>query len=415
MMMLPSKNRLYQGALVLLFSALLGGCSWSWLPWVDAPEKDLTKPAKLVDFKAEVKLTREWRASIGEGLGKKYLRLRPALLADRIIAADGYGEVEARDRFSGKRLWRTQTHKLDAGFFSALNFLDRRDPSFVAGGVGIASGLVLLGTTLGEVVALDAGDGAERWRTALGSEVLSVPSASRDSAFVQTIDGRLVALSIETGEEQWSFDNQVPILTLRGTSSPIFADNIVYTGFANGEVAALRAETGEPLWEHRVMLPEGRSELERMVDVDAAPLVSGANVYVGAFQGRVKSLSRRDGRPLWEHEISTFLDLATGYGQVYVVDDKDVISAIDQSTGEVTWTQEDFQRRKLSAPIAFSNYLAFGDDAGYLHVIAQRDGRHLGRRKLDGDGIRSGMVYSDSTLYVLGNSGSLHALQIELN
>ena len=414
-MKLRPNNRAYQSALVLLLSALLGACSWTWLPWVDSPEKDLTKPSKLVDFKPEIKLKRDWRATIGEGLGKKYLRLRPAVLADRIIAADGYGAVEARDRFSGKRIWRTQTHDLDSGFFSALNFLDRRDPSFVAGGVGIASGLVLLGNTFGEVVALDAADGSERWRASLGSEVLSVPSASRDSVFAQTIDGRLVALSIESGEERWSFDNQVPILTLRGTSSPIFADNIVYTGFANGEVAALRAENGELLWEHRVMLPEGRSELDRMVDVDAAPLINGANVYVGAFQGRVKSLSRRDGRPLWEHEISTFLDLADGLGQIYVVDDDDVISAIDQGSGEVNWTQTDFQRRKLSAPIAFSNYIAVGDDEGYVHIIAQRDGRHLGRRKLDGKGIRSGMVYSDSTLYVLGNSGSLHALQIELN
>ena len=162
------------------------------------------------------------------------------------------------------------------------------------------------------------------------------------------------------------------------------------------------------------MLPEGRSELERMVDVDTTPLVSGAAIYVGAYQGRVKSLSRRDGRARWELEISTYLDLAEGYGQIYAVDDEDVITAIDSQTGEVVWTQEDFKRRKLNSPVAFSNYLAVGDDEGYLHIIAQRDGRHLGRRKLDGDGIRSAMVLADTTLYVLGNSGSLHALQIEL-
>ncbi len=162
------------------------------------------------------------------------------------------------------------------------------------------------------------------------------------------------------------------------------------------------------------MLPEGRSELERMVDVDSRPLVSGGTVYAAAYQGRVKSLSRRDGRQLWEHDISTFLDLAEGYGQVYVIDDEDVVHAIDQSTGEIVWVQESFKYRQLTSPTAFSNYIVFGDEQGYLHVIAQRDGRLLGRRKIDGDGIRSSIGVADGTLFVLGNSGRLNAIDIEL-
>ena len=162
------------------------------------------------------------------------------------------------------------------------------------------------------------------------------------------------------------------------------------------------------------MLPEGRSELERMVDVDTKPLLLGGVVYIGSYHGLVKALSVREGRPLWEQEISTYLDLAEGYGQVYAIDEEDIISAIDQQSGEVIWVQDDFKRRQLSAPVAFSNYVAVGDADGYLHIIVQRDGRHLGRRKLDGNGIRTVGVVADTTLFVLGNSGSLHALEIEL-
>ena len=409
---------LIRSAILMSCAFILAGCSWfTWLPWVDAKDdkKDLTKPVKLEKFDAELSVKRDWRVSIGQGLGKKYLKLAPAILADQIFAADGYGHVEAHNRFTGKRLWRVKTHDLKEGFISKINFIDRRDPSFIAGGVGVGAGLVFLGTTFGEVVALNANDGSPAWRANLGSEVLSVPSADDGLVFAQTIDGRLVALDDASGEVRWTYDNQVPILTLRGTSSPVVADDIVYAGFANGKVIALRAENGEPIWEHRVMLPEGRSELDRMVDVDARALVSGPVVFAGAFQGRVKAISRRDGRPLWEQDISTFNDLAEGYGQVYVVDDEDVISAIDKQTGEVAWQQASFKRRKLSAPIAFSNYLVVGDDEGYLHVLAQRDGRIMGRRKLDGDGLRSGMQYADSTLFVLGNSGSLFALNLELD
>ncbi len=413
---LTAMHNASRGLMVMLLSLALGGCSWfSWLPWVgDDDKEDLTKPAELVDFKPEIKLERDWRAGIGEGLGKKYLRLTPALVADRVLVADGYGHVEARDRFSGKRVWQGEVGRLDRGIFSSFNIMDRTDRSFVSGGVGAGGGLVLFGTTDGEVVALSAADGTEQWRTRLGSEVVAAPSAGAGLVYAQTIDGRVVGLSQEDGSLIWSYDNQVPILTLRGTSSPAFSGDIVFTGSASGKVTALRASNGEPIWEHRVMLPEGRSELERLVDVDSTPLIRGGVAFVGAYQGRVKALSLRDGRPRWELEISTFLDLTEGYGQVYAIDDEDVITAIDQQSGEVAWTQEDFKRRGLSAPTAFSNYLVFGDEEGYLHVIAQRDGRHLGRRKLDGDGIRSGIVVADGTLYVLGNSGSLHALTVEL-
>ncbi len=413
---MTSAGNLSRWTLMTLGSLMLAGCSWfSWLPWVGDDEKeDKTKPAELVKFAAEINLDRQWRASIGEGLGKKYLRLTPVVVADRVIAADGYGKLEARNRFTGKRLWRSEIDSLESGWFSGFNFLDRRDPSFLAGGVGAGDGIALLGTTEGYVVAVDVASGSEQWRTNLGSEILSTPTVADDLVFAQSIDGRLVGLDRDSGEVLWTYDNQLPILTLRGTSSPVVADGIVYAGFANGKLVALRASSGEPIWEHRVMLPEGRSELERMVDVDTKPLLVGGAVYIGAYQGRVKSLSRRDGRALWEQEISTFLDLAEGYSQVYSVDEEDVITAIDQQTGDVVWVQEDFKRRQLSSPVAFSNYLAVGDAEGYLHVIAQRDGRHLGRRKLDGDGIRTVGVVADTMLYVLGNSGGLHALEIEL-
>jgi len=401
---------------LVLCSLLLAGCSWfTWLPWVDGDEEvDPSEPAELVDFDAEIDIKRLWKGGIGQGLGKKYLRLTPVIVAERIIAADAYGLVEARDRFSGKLIWRTEIGSVDGGWFSSFDILDRRDPSFVTGGVGVGGGRVFLGTTEGEVIALDVADGAEIWRADLKSEVLAAPTAARELVFAQTIDGRLVAMDLDSGESKWFYDNQLPILTLRGTSAPVVENDIVYTGFANGKVLALRAENGEPIWEHRVMLPEGRSELDRMVDVDTTPLLSGANVFVGAYQGRVKALSRRDGRPRWEQEISTYLNLSTGYSQVYTIDEGDVITALNADSGEVVWVQEDFKNRRLSSPIAFSNYLAFGDEEGYLHVIAQRDGRHLARRKIDRKGVRSGLIVADGTLFVMGNSGSLQALNLEL-
>ncbi|MEQ8483332.1 MAG: outer membrane protein assembly factor BamB [Pseudomonadales bacterium] len=396
---------------------LISGCSWfSWLPFVGGKddEKARLEPAKLQKIDETVKVRRVWSTGVGSGLGKKFLRLEPAVAGDRVFAADGYGLVEAHNRFDGKRIWRTRIGDNPRGFFSWLNFVNRRDPAYVSGGVGAALGMVLLGTTRGEVVALSAADGDEVWRVNVGSEVLAPPAGGSGLVFVQTIDGRLLALERDDGRVRWSFDNQVPVLTLRGTATPVHSGGVVYAGFANGAVAAVRAENGQPLWQHQVMLPEGRSELDRMVDVDSTPLLSGGVLYVVSYQGRLAALRANDGSLLWERDMSSYLDLAEGYGQVYVVDGEDHVRAIDQRSAEPVWQQEGLFRRRLSSPVAFSNYLVVADDEGYLHVLAQSDGRFLGRRRVDRKGVRSRPVPGGEMFYVLGNSGSLQALSIEL-
>jgi len=409
-----TRNLALAGACLLL----LGGCSWfSWLPWVDGDKKkneEALKPAKLTKYEAEVNIKRLWKAGVGDGLGRKYLRLRPAILADQIYAADGYGRLEAFNRFSGKRSWRIKMPSEQGGFFGSLNFLDRTDPSFISGGVGAGGGMVFLGTTNGELVAFSAAEGDEVWRQTVDGEVLAPPVAGEGLVFVQTIDGSLMALELASGDVRWQVDNQVPVLTLRGTATPVYNGGVIYAGFANGNVIAVRAENGEPIWEHRVMLPEGRSELDRMVDVDSTPLVDGPFVYVVAYQGNIRGLRREDGNPLWEMEMSSFLDLDEGYGNTYVVDENDTIVAIDRQTAEEAWRQDALARRKLSSPVVFSNYVAVTDDDGYLHIVAQSDGRLLGRRKLDGKGVRSRMVYADGILYAMGNSGSLQALEVNV-
>ena len=159
------------------------------------------------------------------------------------------------------------------------------------------------------------------------------------------------------------------------------------------------------------MLPEGRSELGRMVDVDGSPLVLGGIVYAVSFQGRLRAFRATDGAILWEFEMSSFLDLAEGYGQIYVVSDEDVISAIERSDAALVWRQEGLRNRRLTSPVAFGNYVVVGDSDGYLHVLAQSDGRFVARRKV-GDGLRSGMIVADSVIYLLTNDGRLNALEI---
>ena len=333
------------------------------------------------------------------------------MVSDRIFAADGYGEVMALDRQSGRRLWSARIGRPDAR--PIFKIWDRRDPSFVTGGVGAGDGIVMLGTMRGDVIALDADDGSERWRTQASSEILAPPAVGDGVVVAQTNDGRLMALEAADGSVRWTYDNQVPLLTLRGTATPVLAGGLVFAGFGDGRVSAISTESGAPVWEHRIVLPQGRTELERLVDVDGSPILvpgRGALFAVG-YQGALKALGIQDGRVLWELPASSYLDLAQGYGQVYYVTDDDIVTAVAQGTADVVWEQDGLRNRKLTSPMAFSNYVLVGDDAGYLHVLAQSDGRFLARRRMSG-GLRAPMVEADGVVYVLANDGNLAALQI---
>ena len=400
----------------LLACLLLGGCKFfSFLPWVDTPqekqEEDKDKPAELVDFEAEAQFDRLWRTKVGRGLGRKYVRLTPAVLADRLYVADAYGHVAALDRFSGKKIWSATIGEPDDGPF--YEFWDRRDPSFVTGGVSAGHGRILLGTVRGEVIALDAGDGAELWRTDISSEVLSRPVAGSKVVVVQTADGRLVALEAADGTQRWVFDSQIPLLTLRGTATPLLEGGLVFAGFSDGNVIAVNEANGAPIWKQRIMLPQGRTELDRMVDVDSTPLLGANNLlYAASFQGRLKALRPRDGNMVWEIEASTYLDLAEGYGHVYWVAADDIVAATSQTSGVAVWEQEGLRNRRLTSPLAFGNHLLVGDDDGYLHALAQSDGRFLARRKLS-DSLRSPLLHVDGVIYALANDGNVEALTIK--
>ena len=375
----------------------------------DAKTPDLDDPATLVDFDPEIVVERVWSKTIGRGLGRKYVEMTPAILADRIYVADAYGLVLALNRFSGDVIWRAEVGHPDRRNW--LDISNRSDPSFVSGGIGVGAGKVFVGTVRGELIALDVGDGTELWRETLTSEILAPAIAENGVVVVQTADGKMYALESDSGDTRWVYDTQDPIVSLRGTATPVLSEGYAYAGFANGMLAAVEIERGLPLWEQRLTIPEGTSELERINDVDGRPLVLGQVVYAANHQGAMQARRRSDGYMLWETEDPSFHALAEGLDLVFVVRDDDVVVAAKQQSGDEAWKQESFYKRVLTDPLAYHNYVVVGDEEGILHVIAQSDGRLLGRHKV-GSSIRSPMVEADGIFYVLSNRGKLEALRI---
>ncbi|WP_339487496.1 outer membrane protein assembly factor BamB [Pseudomonas sp. EL_65y_Pfl2_R95] len=374
--------------IALLSLALLAvGCS--------SNSKKELPPAELPDFTAEVELDEQWDRSIGDGQGETFNMLQPAIEGEKIIAADVTGVVIAMDRMTGDVIWKD----------------DLELP--VSGAVGAGYGLVLLGTEKGEIIALDSTNGEEKWRARVNSEVLAAPATNGDIVLVQTQDDRLVAFDADTGNQRWSFDNTPAVLTLRGTSAPLLTNKLAVAALSSGKVIALDAQRGIPVWEQRVAVPQGRSELDRVVDIDGGLLLSGGKLYVVSYQGRVASLDLESGRVLWQREASSSVGVAQGFGTVYVCLANGTVEGIDERSSSALWSNDALARRQLSAPEVFSSYIAFGDFEGYLHLISQVDGRFVGREHVDSDGLRARPLVDGDWLYAFGNSGKLVAYTIK--
>ncbi|KIL04586.1 dehydrogenase [Stutzerimonas stutzeri] len=352
------------------------------------------EPAELVKFDAEIQLDKVWSRSIGDGQGDTYNLLVPAVYGEQIYAADVDGLVVSMDRTTGKVNWKQD---LDVS---------------ISGAVGAGYGLVLVGTLSGDVIALDVSTGEERWRSKVSSEVLSAPAINGDIVLVQTQDDRLIALEMDNGAQRWSYESAPAVLTLRGTGAPLLTNQLAIAGLSTGKVIALDTRRGLPVWEQRVAIPQGRSELERVVDIDGGLLLSGGTLYVGTYQGRAAALDVESGRVLWQRDASTYSGVALGYGSVYLSLADGTVESVDERSTTALWRNESLARRQLSAPAVFSSYVVVGDKEGYIHLLSQVDGRFVARERIDSNGVRARPVVDGDWLYVYGNGGKLVAMTI---
>jgi outer membrane protein assembly factor BamB len=352
------------------------------------------QPRELTRIQEEFSLRRVWSVNVGDGQGKHYNRLTPAIDGDNLFAASADGTLVAVNKNTGSVRWRLRT----------------RLP--ISGGVGAASGMVLVGTLDARVVAFDQSTGEQLWSTRVSSEVLSAPQTDGRRVVVQTIDGRLIALDPQTGVQRWIYESTVPALSLRGTSKPLISGNTVVAGFANGVVAAIDANNGFLQWEERVAIPQGRYDIERIIDIDGDLTVSGGVVYVASYQGNLMGLDLQSGRIVWGMPGSSYNSLALGLGNIYWVDGFSHIKAVQNNTERTVWETDALRLRRVGSPVTFNNFLAVGDFEGYVHVLSQVDGRFVSRSRVDRAGIRANILAEGSTLYVFGDGGRLTALRL---
>ena len=372
--------------LLALFAALtLSACG------LFGDDDEELKPAELIDFEAKIKIKRAWKTKIGKDAEFLRVALRPMGDGNRIYAASVNGNVVALDPESGKQVWRS---KLGMGLSS---------------GPGVGEGLVVVVGADGYVVALSADDGAELWRAYISGESLATPLVHEQWVVVQAVDNKLTALSVFDGAERWTIEQSTPALTMRGSTSPLQVGQSVVTGFDNGRVMAINLSSGDVEWDSMLAPPSGRSDLDRLSDIDGAIAVVGQDLYASGYQGRIASLAAESGQVLWAREISSYEGVSADWNNVYSTLDNGELVALNRRSGAEIWRQNALLRREPTLPMSFRTTVAVGDLDGYLHFFSNVDGEPVARVRAAKSAIVSTPVVMADRLFVQSDDGSVSA------
>lgn len=328
-------------------------------------------------------------------LGGQFSRLQVAAHRDAVFVSDRHGRVQALSPEDGAPIWRQD--------------LDVR----ASAGPGVTSDLVLIGTLDAEVIALSRADGSERWRSPVSSEVMAVPVGAGQIVIARTVDGRIYGLNADTGETIWQFERTVPSLTLRGLSTPALLAGRVFAGLDNGRMVGLEGLTGVVAWEQLISAPAGRTELERIADIDAAITHAGTDLFVASAGGEVAAIDGETGQILWRRAVTTTHNMAVVDDKLIVSDRDGVVWALDARTGSAEWKQEDLLYRGTTAPAAVEGRIVVGDAQGYLHWLDPASGAFVGRHRFGRGGFQGEPIAVDGQLVVQRRDGRIGLLALE--
>ena len=381
-------TRIGRYLLALSAAVLLAGCG------LFGDDDEELEPAELIDFETKVPVKRLWSTRIGGDAEFLRVALRPVGDGNRIYAASINGNVVALDPENGKQVWR---NKLDIGLSS---------------GPGVGEGLVVVVATDGFVIALSADDGTERWRAYISGESLATPLVYDEWVVVQTVDNKLTALSIFDGTERWSLEQSTPALTMRGSTSPLNVGQNVVTGFDNGRVMAINLESGDIEWDSMLAPPSGRSDLDRLSDIDGDIAVVGQDLYASGYQGRIASLAAESGQVLWARELSTYAGVSADWNNVYSTLQNGELIALNRRSGTELWRQSALLRREPTVPVSFRMTVVVGDLDGYLHFFSNVDGEPAARVRAGKSAIVSTPLVMADRLFVQSDDGKVSAWYI---
>lgn len=385
---------------ILLLSSSLFACSSN-------DDEDLsTKVAELSDLENAFDVEVLWGRSVGDGVGDYFSRIKPIVAYNKVYSASRMGDVVAFDKESGKKVWSADLGDIN----DERSFWDNRVSALVAGGPIAGLDKIFLGTENGDIFALDAATGELVWQAKIKGEIITPPAIDAGILVVNSASGLMKAFDANTGEELWKVEQDVPALTLRGISTPVIASGGVLVGSGKGEVGVYILEKGQAGWTTEVGEATGSTELERVIDVDSAPVVFGDKIYAISARGNLVAIELQSGRILWKRQYSSYRQIAVYRNDIFITNTSGHVYALNRVNGIERWSNLELTNRGVTGPVVVNKYVVVGDFEGYLHWLDQETGEIVSRYNVDSSGIHSTPTVVNEVMYSQSRDGDLQAI-----
>lgn len=387
--------------LAVLLSASLFSCSST-----DEDEDPATIVAELTDISPAFEAKVLWEESVGDGVDDFFSRIKPIVAYNKVFSAGREGDVVAFDVVTGKKIWQADLSDIN----NERSFWDSRVSALIAGGPVAGLNKIFLGTESGKVFALDAETGELVWQANIKGEVITPPAIDSGILVVNSASGVMMAFNADTGEVLWEVEQDVPALTLRGVSAPVIASGGVLLGTGKGDVSVYILEEGQQGWTTEIGEASGSTELERVIDVDSAPVVFGDKLYAISSRGNLAAIELKSGRILWKRQYSSYRQISVYRNDIYITNTRGHVYALNRLNGIERWSNLSLNNRGVTGPVVVDEYVVVGDFEGYLHWLNQETGEIVARHEVDGSGIHSTPTVVDGVIYTQSRDGDLQAI-----
>jgi outer membrane protein assembly factor BamB len=278
--------------------------------------------------------------------------------------------------------------------------------------------LVYVGTYNGQVYALTSDRGVERWvypRTGSIGAIVGTPVVVNDTIYVSSSDSTVYALDTTYGDPKPQ--GEYEILDEKGQrherlwTSPVVHDGIVYVSTLDGYIYGLSIETGEQEWSFK-------SE----AGFASAPVIYEDTIFLGSFDRYLYAIKIGSNVSMWKFPGEAaagnwfWASPIVSEGIVYAgcLDGK--LYAIEAETGEELW-EFDAAGPIVSSPVLMDNLLLAIDESGTMYVfdISAESGDEAGPLKAIsiGASVRSPFCAQDGLAYIRAEDNQLYVVDID--
>jgi eukaryotic-like serine/threonine-protein kinase len=215
-----------------------------------------------------------------------------------------------------------------------------------------------------------------KWKFSTHGYFISSPVIAAGTAYVGSTDGNLYAVDLISGAQKWKFKTEARI-----TSSPAVAQGMVYFGSYDGKFYAVDAAAGMLKWkfqtagEHRFTakhihgsLPEAEAMPDPFDFYLSSPTLSGGAVYFGSGDGNVYSLDSESGKLNWKFQSGDVVHAspAISHGTLYIGSWDSYFYALDAATGKEKWRFKTGEDADMHNQVGIQSSAAVADGIVYF-------------------------------------------------